>query len=202
MSLAAIQWAWQQELPATQKLVLVAMADHANKEEGICWPSLELLAHKTGLCTRTIKTARRQLREKALIVTLAPGRYRLCHPLEKFSEAQGSARPLSQNLSRDSRVLQRESYKRKEESFSPSYKNPKNNPHLNPEKNTPEENEPDGFSLKESHFFQTWHRHEKNGFRELADIRKTNPAEARKAMISLMQNLTPRLVPMILGEDS
>lgn len=42
-------WAWKQQLPPTEKYVLIALADHANDEDFTCWPSLNHLQKKTGL---------------------------------------------------------------------------------------------------------------------------------------------------------
>ena len=42
-------WAWKQQLPPTDKYVLIALADHANDEDFTCWPSLKHLRIKTGL---------------------------------------------------------------------------------------------------------------------------------------------------------
>ncbi|QCE34573.1 helix-turn-helix domain-containing protein [Acetobacteraceae bacterium] len=193
MSIAAMEWAWQQTLPATQKLVLVAMADHANKEAGICWPSLEFLANKTGLCTRTIKEARRQLKEKHLIEPVCPGRYRLGH----FDALKGSScPPRKSDIGENHASYQAALALMQREAPSPAYKNPKEN-----QKETffPE---PEGLSIKESHFFQTWHRHVQNGFRDLADTRKTNPTEARYAVVSMMKNMVPSLIPLIFGNEN
>jgi len=48
MSTEASSWAWRQRLTATQKLVLLALADHAD-HEGICWPGMVGVAKKQGL---------------------------------------------------------------------------------------------------------------------------------------------------------
>lgn len=56
MSVTATTWAWSQSLPATAKLVLLALADHAD-DEGHCWPSLGRLEQMTGLNRSTITRA-------------------------------------------------------------------------------------------------------------------------------------------------
>ncbi len=56
MSVTATTWAWSQSLQATAKLVLLALADHAD-EEGRCWPSLGRLEQMTGLNRSTITRA-------------------------------------------------------------------------------------------------------------------------------------------------
>ena len=51
MSVRAITWAWDQQVNKTEKLILLALADHANDEDACCWPSLSFLAKKT-CCSR------------------------------------------------------------------------------------------------------------------------------------------------------
>ena len=60
MSLRAITWAWSLDIRnPTQKLVLMALCDHVD-EQGVCWPSVNLIAERAG-CTR--RTAQRHLRD-------------------------------------------------------------------------------------------------------------------------------------------
>lgn len=47
-------WAWKQELDPTTKFVLVALADHADDIDFICWPSFKHLTKKTGYSRPTI----------------------------------------------------------------------------------------------------------------------------------------------------
>ena len=53
MSLQAITWAFEQELPSGKKLLLVALADAANHDH-VCWPSLRRLQKMTCLGRSTI----------------------------------------------------------------------------------------------------------------------------------------------------
>jgi len=56
MSLDALKWAWEQDCPnATSKLVLMALADHANSD-GECWPSMKRIAQLTGVSSRQVST--------------------------------------------------------------------------------------------------------------------------------------------------
>ena len=56
MSLDALKWAWEQDCPnATAKLVLMALADHANSD-GECWPSMKRVAKLTGISSRQVST--------------------------------------------------------------------------------------------------------------------------------------------------
>src|ERR1022692_2851826 len=54
---------WQLDLPCTDKIVLLALADHAN-DTGICWPSITTIAKKTSLAERSVRYSLRRL-EKA-----------------------------------------------------------------------------------------------------------------------------------------
>lgn len=56
MSLDALKWAWEQHCPnPTSKLVLMALADHANAD-GECWPSMNRIAQRTGISSRQVST--------------------------------------------------------------------------------------------------------------------------------------------------
>jgi DNA-binding transcriptional ArsR family regulator len=61
MSLDALKWAWEQDCPnPTAKLVLMALADHANSD-GECWPSMKRVAELTGISSRQVSTHITQL---------------------------------------------------------------------------------------------------------------------------------------------
>lgn len=62
MSIEIATAAWRLSLPATQKLVLLALADHAD-DGGVCWPSVTRLEQRTGLGRRTIFRALDELEE-------------------------------------------------------------------------------------------------------------------------------------------
>ncbi|MBL4869174.1 MAG: helix-turn-helix domain-containing protein, partial [Pseudomonadales bacterium] len=62
MSCRAITWAWVQEVNSTQKIVLVALADHCDND-GWCWPAHETLARKCSLSERSVRRVISQLRE-------------------------------------------------------------------------------------------------------------------------------------------
>lgn len=58
---------WERtDLNATQKLVLLALADWAN-DEGLCWPSIGRLAAKSSLTTRSVQKSIRSLEEIGFI---------------------------------------------------------------------------------------------------------------------------------------
>lgn len=55
MSIHAAKWAWAQKVGhPTRKLVLVALADHANAD-GECWPSMRLVADFAECSPRTVQ---------------------------------------------------------------------------------------------------------------------------------------------------
>lgn len=53
MSIALMTKAWKTALPASRKLVLLALSDNAN-EEGMCWPSIHTIASKCSLTERAV----------------------------------------------------------------------------------------------------------------------------------------------------
>ena len=61
MSIKVSDWAWTVDgLDAGAKLVLLALADHAD-DTGLCWPSLERLAERTGRNRSTVQRSLRAL---------------------------------------------------------------------------------------------------------------------------------------------
>lgn len=59
-------WAWSQDISPTQKLVLLALARHADKA-GRCWPKMTTLMSMTGLKKRTVIYAVNELCRLELI---------------------------------------------------------------------------------------------------------------------------------------
>ncbi len=66
MSVKALSWAWEQELAEGEKLLLMAIADHAD-DEGVCWPGQAGLARKIGRTDRTVRTRLVKLEALGLI---------------------------------------------------------------------------------------------------------------------------------------
>ena len=66
MSNYAQGWAWQQPVGGSDKLVLVALADHAD-DDGICWPGQKGVATKCGLSKRTVTAAIARLTEARIL---------------------------------------------------------------------------------------------------------------------------------------
>lgn len=55
MSVKVTTWVWEQDLPPNMKIVLLAVADHADDDGGNSYPSHDTLAKKTGFSTRQVK---------------------------------------------------------------------------------------------------------------------------------------------------
>jgi hypothetical protein len=66
MSVNLVKWAIRQQLTATQKLVLIVLAEHGDKD-GRCYPGQELLARETSLTERAVRKAIHVLRDVGLI---------------------------------------------------------------------------------------------------------------------------------------
>ncbi len=101
MSIAAINWAWSQEAPtSTAKLVLVALADHANGE-GECFPSMGRVAELAQCSTRQVSRCVDSLEEAGLLTRkrrrMSGGKmggysYRL--PIQQTLTSSGHPRPV------------------------------------------------------------------------------------------------------------
>ena len=67
MSIDALNWAWDQACPnPTAKLVLMALADHANAD-GECWPSMKKIAGRSQISSRQVSTHITALMELGLV---------------------------------------------------------------------------------------------------------------------------------------
>ncbi|KZN58425.1 primosomal protein, partial [Pseudoalteromonas luteoviolacea CPMOR-1] len=66
MSRAATDWAWKQDLNASQKLLLLSLADRAD-EDHCCWPSITRLVKDTRLNEKTIGANLKKLQALTLI---------------------------------------------------------------------------------------------------------------------------------------
>jgi len=71
MSVEASKWAWEIDgISATQKLVLLCLADHADELGSNCYPGQTRMAKKTKLSRETVNRAVRELKGKGLIRTV------------------------------------------------------------------------------------------------------------------------------------
>lgn len=66
MSIRASNWAWGQNLPPTQKVTLLALADQAD-DDGVCWPSMKTIARKVCVDVRTAQRNIRVLEDANLV---------------------------------------------------------------------------------------------------------------------------------------
>lgn len=60
MSVKVMSLVWSLDLPDSQKIVLLALADSAN-DEGVCWPSMASLAKKCSKSERTVQGVIKEL---------------------------------------------------------------------------------------------------------------------------------------------
>ncbi len=61
-------WVWDQELPVNEKYVLLAYADHADHDGNNVFPSMGLMARKTGYHERHVKRITRVLERKGFLI--------------------------------------------------------------------------------------------------------------------------------------
>jgi len=67
MSIKLMSAVWERsDISSTQKLVLLALADWAN-DDGLCWPSIDRLAQKTGMAGRSVQRIIRDLEQVGLV---------------------------------------------------------------------------------------------------------------------------------------
>lgn len=68
MSIDALNWAWKQECSSeSAKLVLMALADHADAE-GECWPAMKRIAVMAGISARQVSSHITSLETAGLLV--------------------------------------------------------------------------------------------------------------------------------------
>jgi len=67
MSVKATSWAWDRDLPTTEKFVLVALADYAD-ENNSCFPGHKTLAARIGASVSTVSRALKGLAERGYVV--------------------------------------------------------------------------------------------------------------------------------------
>ena len=80
MSIKAMSWAWEQPTTSSgEKLVLLALADHAN-DDGQCWPGMERIGIKCGMGKRQVSNHVQKLIESGLVSTT-----RRCRDDHKYS---------------------------------------------------------------------------------------------------------------------
>jgi hypothetical protein len=74
MSVRVMAAVWEQsEAEGNDRLILLALADHADDETWSCWPSIARLAQKTRVSGRTVQRCLRKLEEIGEVATEARG---------------------------------------------------------------------------------------------------------------------------------
>ena len=67
MSFEATAWAWSQQIPGLTKLVLMGLANYADREHKTAYPNMRRLAADCGISIDTVKRAVKRLETKGLI---------------------------------------------------------------------------------------------------------------------------------------
>lgn len=109
MAYEALNWTWGQRTDSVAKFVLVALSDFARspdgEEEPSCWPSVKLLAERTGLSETTVRSKLKHLVEDGLIEKVSRYRangsqtsnaYRLLMPPPPGAEGAHPPEPMPQ----------------------------------------------------------------------------------------------------------
>ncbi len=71
MSVTVMAEVWQLQIESPQLIVLLAMADHAD-DDGVCWPSQDLLAWKTQYTVRQVRRIIKGLINDGVVKILRP----------------------------------------------------------------------------------------------------------------------------------
>jgi hypothetical protein len=67
MSFSAMLWVFEHKLPPVQKLVLLAIASHANNVTGRCFPKVQTIADKASITRRSVHRNLRMLEKTDLL---------------------------------------------------------------------------------------------------------------------------------------
>ena len=74
MSIRVMSQVWELDLPDSEKLVALALADWSN-DDGVSWPSVAQIAHKCSKGTRTIQATLKRLEARGVLSRVdKPGR--------------------------------------------------------------------------------------------------------------------------------
>lgn len=99
MSAKASGRVWDLDLPHNKRLVLLAMADHADHEGRNIYPSLDLIAWKTGYSYRQVRRIVEELKQDGILVLVKPARQQ--HPATYALDFKaGTAKPPFDRLAR------------------------------------------------------------------------------------------------------
>ncbi len=75
MSVKAMAIAWEADLPQREKFVLLAYADHADHEGNNVFPSVGLIAWKTGYEPRSIQRITKALIKRGIMIQIGTSKY-------------------------------------------------------------------------------------------------------------------------------
>ena len=67
MSARATLWAWEVEVPSSEKLVLLCLSDCHNADTGQCNPSVSYISKKTSLDRKTVLKSLRSLNDREIL---------------------------------------------------------------------------------------------------------------------------------------
>lgn len=67
MSFHLVNLAWQRDMRAAQKIVLLALADFAQQSTGECFPSIRVLSAKCGLSASAVRSQIKSLQAIGLV---------------------------------------------------------------------------------------------------------------------------------------
>lgn len=95
MSVKIMGRVWELDLPANKLLVMLALADHADHDGNNVYPSMELIAWKTGYSTKQTRRIVHDLVEDGLLVVkqLSKGRYPSKYSIDLTAGKQKPPRP-------------------------------------------------------------------------------------------------------------
>ncbi|MFM0435927.1 helix-turn-helix domain-containing protein [Paraburkholderia strydomiana] len=69
MSHHLVNIAWQRDMRAPKKIVLLALADFATQSTGECYPSVRVLSAKCGLSASSVRTQIKALEQDGLLTS-------------------------------------------------------------------------------------------------------------------------------------
>lgn len=72
MSVRIMSAVWDLDLPQGEKIVLLALADHAD-DDGVCYPSIDRIGWKCGYSRSSVKRRLRNLQEAGVLDVVEPG---------------------------------------------------------------------------------------------------------------------------------
>jgi hypothetical protein len=101
MSVKVMGKVWDMDLPPGEKLVLLALADHADHNGNNAYPGNDLLAKKTGLSTRQVRRILDDLESRAIVKKSSGGVGRGKKANYEIITEKGTLCPLSGNKKED-----------------------------------------------------------------------------------------------------